>query len=136
LYDALGDMVDSEKATELVKTGAIEVAPLAFLRGRSLNHSFILLDEAQNTTIEQMKMFLTRMGNGSKMVITGDSSQVDLELPEFKRNGLDDAIYLLEGVRGVSFTFFDSTDVVRHPLVQRIVCAYEEREERSRNYRS
>ena len=130
LYDALGDMVEADKAADMIKNGVIEVAPLAFLRGRSLNHSFILLDEAQNTTVEQMKMFLTRMGNGSKMVITGDSTQVDLELPEYKRNGLDDAVYLLEGVTGVAVTRFTSSDVVRHPLVQRIVCAYDARDER------
>lgn len=130
LYDALGDMVEADKAADMIKNGVIEVAPLAFLRGRSLNHSFILLDEAQNTTVEQMKMFLTRMGTGSKMVITGDSTQVDLELPDYKRNGLDDAVYLLEGVTGVAVTRFTSSDVVRHPLVQRIVCAYDARDER------
>lgn len=135
LYDALGDMVDSEKVAEMIKTGVIEVAPLAFLRGRSLNHSFILLDEAQNTTVEQMKMFLTRMGAGSKMIITGDASQVDLELESYQRNGLDDAVYLLEGLEGIAVTRFSSADVVRHPLVQRIVCAYDARDERRKQDR-
>ncbi|MGH7169081.1 MAG: PhoH family protein, partial [Gemmataceae bacterium] len=104
----------------------IEVAPLAFMRGRSLNDAFIILDEAQNTTIDQMKMFLTRIGFGSKTVVTGDITQVDIPRPQ--RSGLRDAVDLLRGMAGVSFTFFTAADVVRHPLVQRIVSAYEQRE--------
>lgn len=128
LYDALGDMVDTEKYADMIKKGVIEVAPLAFLRGRSLNHSFIILDEAQNTTVEQMKMFLTRMGAGSKMVINGDTSQVDLELYNNQRNGLEDAIHLLKDEPTVAISYFGAQDVVRHPVVQRIVTAYEARE--------
>jgi phosphate starvation-inducible PhoH-like protein len=130
LYDALDDMVDTEKYQDMIKTGIIEVAPLAFLRGRSLNNSFIILDEAQNTTVEQMKMFLTRMGAGSKMVINGDCSQVDLELYNNQRNGLEDAIYLLKEEPSVAITHFTAQDVVRHPVVQRIVSVYEARENR------
>ena len=123
LYDALYDLMGYDKVQKMLERNAIEVAPLAYMRGRTLNHSFIILDEAQNTTPEQMKMFLTRMGFGSKTVITGDVTQVDL--PRGARSGLVDARDLLDGVRGISFSLFKSEDVVRHPLVQRIVDAYE-----------
>ena len=123
LYDALYEMLGFERVAKLMERNVIEVAPLAFMRGRSLNDSFIILDEAQNTTIEQIKMFLTRMGFGSKAVITGDITQVDL--PRNKESGLRQAIEVLRAVDGISFTFFTAQDVVRHPLVQRIVTAYE-----------
>jgi len=123
LYDALGDMMDFEKSTRLVERGAIEVAPLAFMRGRTLNDAFVILDEAQNTTPEQMKMFLTRLGFDSKAVVTGDITQVDL--PPDKRSGLVEAIEVLRGVEGLGFMAFDERDVVRHPLVQSILRAYE-----------
>jgi phosphate starvation-inducible PhoH-like protein len=123
LYDALGDMMDFEKSTRLVERGAIEVAPLAFMRGRTLNDAFVILDEAQNTTPEQMKMFLTRLGFDSKAVVTGDVTQVDL--PPDKRSGLVEAVDLLRGVEGLGFMSFDERDVVRHPLVQSILRAYE-----------
>ena len=123
LYDALYDMLDAEKVEKLVERASIEVAPLAFMRGRTLNDSFIILDEAQNTTQEQMKMFLTRQGFNSKMVVTGDLTQMDL--PTGRRSGLLDAAEILRGVEGISFIQFDERDVVRHSLVQRIVRAYE-----------
>ena len=123
LYDALFDMVDAEKVEKLVERQIIEVAPLAFMRGRTLNDCFIILDEAQNTTCEQMKMALTRQGFNSKMVVTGDQTQVDL--PSGRRSGLLEASEVLRGVEGVAFVTFDERDVVRHPLVQRIVKAYE-----------
>jgi len=123
LYDALFDMFDIEKVDRMIERNVIEVAPLAFMRGRTLNDSFIILDEAQNTTIEQMKMFLTRMGNNSKAVITGDITQIDLPNP--RKSGLLDAINILDGVEGISFCQFEEGDVVRHPIVQRIVRAYE-----------
>lgn len=123
LYDALYEMLGFERVAKLIERSVIEVAPLAFMRGRTLNDSFIILDEAQNTTPEQIKMFLTRVGFGSKAVITGDITQVDL--PRDKPSGLPHAIKILREVDGVSFTFFDVRDVVRHPLVQRIVSAYE-----------
>ena len=126
LYDALNDMLDPEKVIQLQLSGAIEVAPLAFMRGRTLNDSFIVLDEAQNTTAEQMKMFLTRLGFGSQAVVTGDVTQVDL--PSGQRSGLDDAAHLLDGIDGVQFIYFSDADVVRHPLVQRIVRAYDVRD--------
>lgn len=125
IYDALYEMLGFERVTRLQERGVIEVAPLAFMRGRSLNDAFIILDEAQNTTIEQMKMFLTRIGFGSKTVVTGDVTQVDIPRPQ--RSGLRDAVDLLRDMQGVSFTFFTAADVVRHPLVQRIVTAYEQR---------
>ncbi len=128
LYDALHDMMDVEKAEALVERSVIEVAPLAFMRGRTLNDSFIILDEAQNATIEQMRMFLTRLGFGSKAVVTGDVTQVDL--PSGTRSGLLDAVRLLEDVDGIGTAFFTDADVVRHPLVARIVKAYELRDER------
>jgi phosphate starvation-inducible PhoH-like protein len=123
LYDALYDLLDPEKVDKMLEKNVIEVAPLAFMRGRTLNDAFIIMDEAQNTTIEQMKMFLTRMGNNSKAVITGDITQIDLPNP--RRSGLVDAINVLEGVEGIRFCHFEDTDVVRHALVQRIVRAYE-----------
>ena len=123
LYDALYDLMGYDKVAKMFERQAIEVAPLAFMRGRTLNHAFIILDEAQNTTREQMKMFLTRIGFGSKAVITGDVTQIDL--PKGQISGLVEAQTVLKKVRGIAFTFFDSTDVVRHPLVQRIVNAYD-----------
>jgi phosphate starvation-inducible PhoH-like protein len=123
LYDALYDMLDSDKVEKLVERASIEVAPLAFMRGRTLNDSFIILDEAQNSTAEQMKMVLTRQGFNSKMVVTGDLTQIDL--PTGRRSGLLDAAEILKGVEGISFVHFDERDVVRHTLVQRIVRAYE-----------
>ena len=123
LYDALYDMLDSEKVEKLLERNTIEVAPIAFMRGRTLNDSFIILDEAQNSTPEQMKMVLTRQGFNSKMVVNGDVTQIDL--PSGKRSGLLDAVDVLKGVEGISFIQFDERDVVRHSLVQRIVRAYE-----------
>jgi phosphate starvation-inducible PhoH-like protein len=123
LYDALFDMLDIDKVDKMIERNVIEVAPLAFMRGRTLNDAFIILDEAQNTTIEQMKMFLTRMGNNSKAVITGDITQIDLPNP--RKSGLLDAINILDGVEGIHFCHFEECDVVRHALVQRIVRAYE-----------
>jgi phosphate starvation-inducible PhoH-like protein len=123
LYDALYDLTGFDKVSRLFERGAIEIAPLAFMRGRTLNHSFIILDEAQNTTPEQMKMFLTRIGFGSKAVVTGDVTQIDLA--KSQRSGLIDAKEILTGVRGIGFTQFQSEDVVRHPLVQAIVDAYD-----------
>ena len=129
LYDALHDMMDFEKASGLIQRGSIEVAPLAFMRGRTLNDAFVILDEAQNTTSEQMKMFLTRLGMSSKAVITGDITQIDL--PENKPSGLVEAIQLLRGIQGIDFVFFSNRDVVRHRLVQEIIQAYERVEGRS-----
>jgi phosphate starvation-inducible PhoH-like protein len=128
LYDALYDLLGYEKVGKLFERGAIEIAPLAYMRGRTLNHSFIILDEAQNTTPEQMKMFLTRMGFGSKAVVTGDVTQVDL--PRGHSSGLVEARRVLDGVRGIAFSTFTSRDVVRHPLVQRIVDAYQNQQAR------
>jgi len=125
MYDALYEMMGFDRVARFIERNVIEVAPLAFMRGRSLNDSFIILDEAQNTTVEQMKMFLTRIGFGSKAVVTGDITQTDL--PAGKQSGLSQVIDVLRGVEGVAFTFFDAQDVVRHPLVQRIVQAYEAR---------
>jgi phosphate starvation-inducible PhoH-like protein len=127
LYDALYEMLGFERVARLIETNIIEIAPLAYMRGRTLNEAFIILDEAQNTTIEQMKMFLTRIGFGSKAVITGDISQVDL--PPDRPSGLRHIVDVLKDVEGISFTFFQTKDVVRHPLVQRIVTAYEAFEE-------
>lgn len=123
LYDALYDMLESEKVEKLLERSVIEIAPIAFMRGRTLNDSFIILDEAQNSTPEQMKMVLTRQGFNSKMVVNGDLTQIDL--PSGKRSGLQDAADVLRGVEGISFVWFDDRDVVRHSLVQRIVKAYE-----------
>jgi phosphate starvation-inducible protein PhoH and related proteins len=124
LYDALYDLMGFERVGKLFERAAIEIAPLAYMRGRTLNHSFIILDEAQNTTPEQMKMFLTRMGFGSKAVVTGDVTQIDL--PKAQKSGLIEARTILGEVRGIAFTDFLAEDVVRHPLVQRIVHAYEQ----------
>ncbi|MGH8716486.1 MAG: PhoH family protein [Burkholderiales bacterium] len=129
LYDALYDLMGFEKVGKLFERGAIEIAPLAYMRGRTLNHSFIILDEAQNTTPEQMKMFLTRIGFGTKAVITGDVTQTDLARGQ--KSGLVEARVILEKVRGIAFTFFLSEDVVRHPLVQKIVNAYEQHEKKN-----
>jgi phosphate starvation-inducible PhoH-like protein len=129
LYDALYDMIDLEKARELVDTGVVEVAPLAFMRGRTLNDAFVILDEAQNTTAEQMKMFLTRLGFGSRAVITGDVTQVDL--PRGSHSGLLHATEVLAGVTGIAFNHFTDVDVVRHPIVQSIVQAYQVAERRA-----
>ena len=126
LYDALYEMLGVEKVAKLLERNVIEIAPLAYMRGRTLNDAFVILDEAQNTTIEQMKMFLTRLGFGSTAVVTGDLTQIDL--PKHVKSGLKDAIDVLREVDGVSFTFFEARDVVRHPLVARIVSAYERRD--------
>ena len=123
LYDALFDMMDTEKATRLLERGTIEVAPIAFMRGRTLNDAFVILDEAQNTTSEQMKMFLTRLGFGSKAVVTGDITQIDL--PNARMSGLVEALKIVKDVEGIGFVYFDDKDVVRHKLVQQIVKAYE-----------
>ncbi len=123
LYDALYDLMGFDRVTKAFERAVLEIAPLAFMRGRTLNHAFVILDEAQNTTPEQMKMFLTRIGFGSKAVITGDTSQIDL--PKTIKSGLVDAEHVLEGTQGIAFTRFTAADVVRHPLVARIVEAYE-----------
>jgi len=123
LYDALYDMVDFDKANYLLEKGVIEIAPLAFMRGRTLNDAFIILDEAQNTTKEQMKMFLTRIGFGSKAVITGDITQIDI--PKKRESGLVEAMNILQGIDGIAFVTFRKEDVVRHPIVQKIIQAYE-----------
>jgi phosphate starvation-inducible PhoH-like protein len=128
LYDALYEMLGFEKVAKLIERNVIEIAPLAYMRGRTLNDSYVILDEAQNTTVEQMKMFLTRIGFGTVAVITGDVTQVDL--PRSTRSGLRQAIEVLRGVDGISFTFFTSRDVVRHPLVAKIVRAYESFEQK------
>ncbi len=129
LYDALYEMLGFEKVARLVEKSVIEVAPLAFMRGRTLNESFAILDEAQNTTIEQMKMFLTRIGFGSVAVVTGDVTQIDL--PRHEKSGLRHVMQVLDGVQGISFTTFQKEDVVRHPLVQAIVQAYETYEQQN-----
>ena len=129
LYDALQEMLGFERVAKLIERNVIEVAPLAYMRGRTLNESFIILDEAQNTSVEQMKMFLSRIGFSSTAVITGDITQIDL--PRGKQSGLRHVIDVLRGVEGISFTFFDSGDVVRHSLVARILDAYEAHEERA-----
>lgn len=123
LYDALYDLLGFDRTQKMFEKQVIEIAPLAYMRGRTLNHAFVILDEAQNTTVEQMKMFLTRIGFGSKAVVTGDVTQVDLH--KSMRSGLVDAMHVLKDVRGIAFTQFSSADVVRHPLVGRIVDAYE-----------
>jgi len=134
LFDALYDMLDADRLAAYMEKGIIEVAPLAFMRGRTLNDSFIVLDEAQNTTPEQMQMFLTRLGFGSKIVVTGDPTQNDLARGE--RSGLADVSEVLPGIPGIEFVHFGSEDVVRHKLVQRIVSAYKERsEQRERSAR-
>jgi phosphate starvation-inducible PhoH-like protein len=123
LYDALHDMMDFDRVHQLVERGMIEIAPIAFMRGRTLNDSFVILDEAQNTTGEQMKMFLTRLGYESKAVITGDVTQIDL--PDYRRSGLTEAELLLRGIEGIAFCSFTEVDVVRHPLVSAIIRAYD-----------
>jgi phosphate starvation-inducible PhoH-like protein len=128
LYDALYDMLDPEKVDRYLEKNIIEIAPIAFMRGRTLNDSFVILDEAQNTTSEQMKMFVTRLGFNSKAVITGDVTQIDL--PSARRSGLLEAIDILKNVEGLSFVYFDQADVVRHHLVQRIIQAYDEHKEK------
>lgn len=128
LYDALFEMLGFERVEKLIERNVIEIAPLAYMRGRTLNDAFIILDESQNTTVEQMKMFLTRIGFNSRAVITGDITQVDL--PKHQKSGLRHAIEVLQGVQGVSFNFFQSKDVVRHPVVARIVEAYESHEQK------
>jgi phosphate starvation-inducible PhoH-like protein len=129
LYDALHDMMEPARVAALIERGTIEVAPLAFMRGRTLNDSFVILDEAQNTTVEQMKMFLTRLGFDSKTVITGDVTQIDL--PGGARSGLRHAQKVLSSIDGIEFVYFSHADVVRHPLVQRIIQAYDRHETRS-----
>ena len=123
LYDALYDMWDPDKVSQLIERGSIEMAPIAFMRGRTLNDSFVIMDEAQNATPEQMKMFLTRLGFGSKAVVTGDVIQIDL--PRGHRSGLVESLEIIKGVRGIGVTYFDDSDVVRHPLVQAIIKAYD-----------
>jgi phosphate starvation-inducible PhoH-like protein len=123
LYDALYDLLDFERVSRLLERNAIEVAPIAFMRGRTLNDAFVIIDEAQNTTPEQMKMVLTRIGFGSRVVVTGDITQIDL--PQGKTSGLVEAISVLAGVPGISFVYFDEKDVVRHKLVQAVIKAYE-----------
>ncbi len=134
LYDALHDMVDFDRAQKMIERGVIEVAPLAFMRGRTLNDSFVILDEAQNTTSEQMKMFLTRLGYGSKAVITGDVTQIDL--PAGRASGLKEAQQVLRGVEGIKFCLFSERDVVRHRLVQDIIAAYDRYESHRQNERA
>jgi phosphate starvation-inducible PhoH-like protein len=129
LYDALYDMLDPERVDRYLEKNVIEIAPIAFMRGRTLNDSFVILDEAQNTTSEQMKMFVTRLGFNSKAVITGDVTQIDL--PNARRSGLLEAIDILKSVQGLTFVHFDESDVVRHHLVQRIIRAYDEHKTRT-----
>jgi phosphate starvation-inducible PhoH-like protein len=129
LYDALYDLLGFDRTQKLFEKQVIEIAPLAYMRGRTLNHAFVILDEAQNTTVEQMKMFLTRIGFGSKAVVTGDVTQIDLQ--KHQKSGLVDAMHVLRNVRGIAFSHFSSADVVRHPLVARIVDAYEHSQEAS-----
>jgi phosphate starvation-inducible PhoH-like protein len=133
LYDALYDMMDVEKAERLIERGVVEVAPIAFMRGRTLNDAFVILDEAQNTTSEQMKMFLTRLGFGSKAVVTGDITQIDL--PPGRTSGLVEAMHVVGKIEGISFVYFDERDVVRHKLVQAIVKAYEAQTEAAQGSR-
>ena len=125
LYDALFDMIPAKKLTELFNDGIIEIAPLAYMRGRTLENSFVILDEAQNTSVNQIKMFLTRMGNGSKFIVTGDVSQIDL--PQNKKSGLLNAIDVLKGINEIKFVFFNKNDVVRHKIVKKIIEAYEKK---------
>lgn len=126
LYDALHDILGAEHTGRLIERGTIEIAPLAYMRGRTLDDAFVILDEAQNTTHAQMKMFLTRLGFGSKMVITGDRTQIDL--PKGAKSGLVEAEEILQNIKGISFVYFEAVDVVRHPLVGRIILAYEKKE--------
>ena len=131
LYDAIYEMLGFEKVAKLIESNVIEVAPLAYMRGRTLNEAFIIMDESQNTTVEQMKMFLTRIGFNSRAVITGDITQVDL--PHGKTSGLRQAIDILDNVKGIKFSFFQAADVVRHPVVQRIVRAYEALDQKTKS---
>ncbi len=131
LYDALYEIMGAESYQKNLEKGAIEVAPLAYMRGRTLDNAFIVLDEAQNTTPEQMKMFLTRLGYGSKAVITGDITQMDL--PEGRKSGLQESIKILQSIEGIGFITLTNKDVIRHPLVQKIILAYEKYENRSKN---
>jgi phosphate starvation-inducible PhoH-like protein len=133
LFDALYDMLEPEKVNDFLESGAIEIAPLAFLRGRTLNDSFVILDEAQNTTPEQMKMFLTRLGFGSQIVVTGDVTQIDL--PRGERSGLIEVGQILDEIDDIAFVRFSEQDVVRHKLVQHIVSAYAEHSEELENQR-
>ena len=126
LNDALYDMLDMDRAARLMEKGVLEIAPLAFMRGRTLNDAFVILDEAQNSASEQMKMFLTRLGYSSKCVVTGDITQIDL--PDKRSSGLVEIQHILKGVKGIRFIYFTEKDVVRHPLVQKIIRAYERRE--------
>lgn len=134
LYDSLYDLMGFDKVAKMFERGAIEIAPLAFMRGRTLNHAFVILDEAQNTTPEQMKMFLTRIGFGSRAVVNGDITQIDLARGQ--KSGLIEAQQVLKNVRGIAFSYFNSEDVVRHPLVQRIVNAYEQHSPKRRKQES
>ena len=129
LYDALYDIIGFDKVSRMLDRNIIEVAPIAFMRGRTLSHSFVILDEAQNTTSEQMKMFLTRIGSNSKAVVNGDVTQIDL--PTGRPSGLREAEQILPGIEGIEFVYFDQRDVVRHRLVQKIIGAYAERDERA-----
>jgi len=131
LYDAMHDIMGQEHSQKLIERGVIEIAPLAYMRGRTLSNAFIILDEAQNTTPEQMMMFLTRMGDRSRTVITGDITQIDL--PQQKHSGLKQAIHLLRGISGIKFLYLDKSDVVRHPLVQEIIEAYADHSESSQS---
>jgi phosphate starvation-inducible PhoH-like protein len=126
LYDALRDMIHGDKLSSLMEKGVIQIAPLAFMRGRTLDNAFVILDEAQNTTPMQMKMFLTRMGRGSKFIITGDPGQTDL--PTRQKSGLGEAIHLLSGMEGIAFVYLGDEDVIRHPLVKNIINAYKKTE--------
>jgi phosphate starvation-inducible PhoH-like protein len=134
LYDALYEMLGFEKVAKHLERNIIEIAPLAYMRGRTLNESFVILDEAQNTTVEQMKMFLTRIGFGSTAVVTGDITQIDL--PQEHRSGLRHVIEVLKDTPGVAFTFFEARDVVRHPVVARVLEAYEAYEHKTARRRS
>ncbi len=131
IYDALFDVLSPEICAKYIERGLIEIAPLAYMRGRTLDSAYVILDEAQNSTNEQMKMFLTRLGFGSKAIITGDITQIDL--PRGKQSGLKEIINILDGVRGIDFIFLMKSDIVRHPLIQRIISAYERHEEKNRN---
>lgn len=133
LYDALYDFLGMESFKSLTEKGAIEVAPLAYMRGRTLNDAFIILDEAQNATIEQMKMFLTRFGEGSKVIVTGDITQIDL--PADKRSGLIHAAAVLKGIEGLSIVYLSHKDVVRHEMVQKIILAYDKSDQKRQDYR-
>ncbi len=127
LYDALHDMIPPRKLTELIEAGTVQIAPLAYMRGRTLDHAFVILDEAQNATVNQLKMFLTRMGRNAKFIVTGDITQIDL--PNRNLSGLSGSVRLLKDIEGISVIYFDQRDIIRHPLVKSIVAAYEKQEE-------